>query len=128
RSAAERLMVPAVVFFVRMLYPFRWVNNPANSLAGAAGGTMLVRQEALDRIGGIESIRQALIDDCALAAEIKRGGHRIWLGLSDSSISTRSYGRLAEIVAMIARTAYTQLSCSPMKLAACVLGLAVTFL
>src|SRR5207302_793703 len=88
----------------------------------------LVRRDALGRIGGLESISHALIDDCALAARIKQGGHRIWLGLSNDSSSTRSYGRLGEIVAMIARTAYTQLGCSPLKLALCVIGLAVTFL
>jgi hopene-associated glycosyltransferase HpnB len=127
-SVSERLMIPAFVFFFRLLYPFRWVNNPNRKTAGAAGGTMLVRRAALDRIGGPACIRGALIDDCALAAAIKRGGHPIWLGLSDSSRSTRGYGSLAGILRMIARTAYTQLRYSPAALLLCVLGLALTFL
>lgn len=127
-SFAERLMIPAFVFFFKMLYPFRRINHPKDPLAGAAGGTMLVRREALRRIGGMEAIRFALIDDCALGAAIKRGGHNIWLGMSDTSISTRGYGTLAEVVRMIARTAYTQLEYSPLVLAGSVAGLGLTFL
>lgn len=127
-TRAERLMIPAFVFFFRLLYPFARVNDPAHPLAGAAGGTMLVRRKALERIGGLEGIRGALIDDCALAREVKKGGYRLWLGLSPSSQSSRRYARLAEILHMIARTAYTQLRYSPLLLLGCVLGLALTFL
>jgi hopene-associated glycosyltransferase HpnB len=128
RSGAEKLMIPAFVFFFRLLYPFRRVNDPADPLAGAAGGTMLLRREALERIGGLACIRHELIDDCALAREVKRGGHRIWLGLSESSYSTRGYGTLREILDMIARTAYTQLGYSPLRLFGCVAGLSLAFL
>lgn len=127
-SLAERLMIPAFVFFFKMLYPFRRVNDAMDALAGAAGGTMLVRRTALDRIGGLASIRGALIDDCALAREIKRDGHRLWLGTTPASKSTRCYGRLTEIVHMVARTAYTQLGHSPMRLLGCVIGLALVYL
>jgi hopene-associated glycosyltransferase HpnB len=128
RSTAERWMIPAFVFFFRLLYPFRRVNNPRHPLAGAAGGTMLARRSALERIGGMASIRAEVIDDCSLAREIKRGGHPIWLGLSPVSESTRGYGTLREIVRMIARTAYTQLGYSPLQLAGCVFGFGLTFL
>lgn len=127
-SPAERLMIPAFVFFFRLLYPFARVNDPADPLAGAAGGTMLVRRAALERIGGLAPIRGALIDDCSLAREVKRGGHRLWLGLSDASESTRAYGSMGDILHMIARTAYTQLGYSPLRLAGCVAGLGLTFL
>jgi hopene-associated glycosyltransferase HpnB len=128
RSAAEKLMIPAFVFFFKMLYPFRRINNPADPLAGAAGGTMLLRPQALDRIGGLTCIRHEWIDDCSLAREVKRGGHRIWLGLSGISRSTRGYGSLQEILNMIARTAYTQLGYSTVRLLGCVAGMALTFL
>lgn len=127
-NTAERLMIPAFVFFFRMLYPFRRINDPADSLAGAAGGAMLARREALERIGGLTKIRRALIDDCALAREIKRGGHRLWIGLSDASVSLRRYETLREIFQMIARSAYAQLNNSPLRLAVCVAGLSLTFL
>jgi hopene-associated glycosyltransferase HpnB len=126
-STAEQFMIPAFVFFFQMLYPFAQVNDPAHKVAGAAGGCMLVRRSALERIGGIAAIKGALIDDCALAAEIKRGGP-IWLGLTNEAESLRIYGDLSEVWRMIARSAYTQLKYSPVLLAGTVLGLGVTFL
>ena len=57
-NAAERLLIPAFVFFFDMLYPFGWVNDPKNKTAAAAGGCMLVKREALERAGGIDAIRK----------------------------------------------------------------------
>jgi hopene-associated glycosyltransferase HpnB len=127
RTRAERALIPAFVFFFRMLYPFAWANDPARKLAAGAGGCMLVRRSALERIDGISRIRGELIDDCALAREIKREG-RIWLGLADRTVSLRVYDGVDEIWSMVARTAYTQLGCSPLLLAGTVAGLVVTYL
>lgn len=124
---AERFLIPAFVFFFEMLYPFAWVNDTAKKTAGAAGGCMLVRRTALDKIGGIAAIKGALIDDCALAIALKRNGP-IWLGLTNDAHSLRIYGDMGEVWNMVARTAYTQLNYSPLLLAGTVLGLGVTFL
>ena len=79
-TAFERLLVPAFVYFFGLLYPFRWSNDPQSQTAAAAGGCVLVKRRALERIGGIESIRGEIIDDCALAARIKQAGGRTWAG------------------------------------------------
>ncbi|MGK7890046.1 MAG: glycosyltransferase [Leptolyngbyaceae cyanobacterium] len=71
-SLWEQVLIPAFVFFFQKLYPFRWVNIPSHPTAAAAGGCILLRPSALKRIGGIRSIRDALIDDCTLAHTIKR--------------------------------------------------------
>ena len=70
-SFAERMFVPAFIFFFQMLYPFAWANDPRRATAAAAGGCMLVRRDALRKAGGIAAIRSALIDDCALAKKLK---------------------------------------------------------
>jgi hopene-associated glycosyltransferase HpnB len=127
-SLWERLLVPSFVFFFQMLYPFPAVNDPRARTAGAAGGCVLVRRDALARIGGIAAIRGALIDDCALAAAVKRSGGGLWLGLADGSDSLRRAARLGDLWRMVARTAYTQLRYSPLLLAATLAGLALTFL
>jgi hopene-associated glycosyltransferase HpnB len=71
QSLWERLMVPAFIFFFQKLYPFPWVNDPRKAMAAAAGGCILIHTAALDRIGGIGCVREALIDDCALASAVK---------------------------------------------------------
>ncbi|HEX4260004.1 MAG TPA: glycosyltransferase [Acetobacteraceae bacterium] len=126
-TAAERALVPAFVFFFQLLYPFAWVNDPLRSTAAAAGGTILIRRRALDRIGGIEVVCGALIDDVALAGAVKRGG-RIWLGHSTLAVSRRAYPAAADVWRMVARTAYVQLRRSPLLLAATIAGLALVWL
>ncbi len=124
---AERLMIPAFVFFFDMLYPFAWANDAARRLAAAAGGCMLVRREALERAGGVAAIRGEIIDDCALGRLMKRQGP-IWLGLTDRARSLRPYESLAAIGRMIARSAYAQLGYSPVLLAGTLAGMGVVYL
>ena len=127
-SVAERLLIPAFVFFFFMLYPPRWTRDPRRKTAGAAGGCMLVRPQVLQRAGGIAAIRDQIIDDCALAAEVKESGGRIWLGLTPNTFSTRSYKSFAAIERMIARTAFNQLQHSLPLLIGAIFGLAVVYL
>ncbi len=125
-SFAERALIPAFIFFFQMLYPFAWVNRPANGTAAAAGGSMLADREALARIGGIAAIRGALIDDCSLAKLMKRQGP-IWLGLSQRVVSLRDYPHVGDIRRMVARSAYAQLHYSPLLLAGTIVGMALVY-
>ena len=124
---AERALIPAFVFFFQMLYPFAWVADPGKRVAGAAGGTMLLRRAALDRVEGVSRIRGHLIDDCALASEIKSSGGRIWLGHAKAAVSTRIYSGWRDIWDMIARTAFAQLDYSPLKLLGCIVAMGLVY-
>ncbi|NMG60897.1 glycosyltransferase [Geitlerinema sp. P-1104] len=132
QSIWERLLIPPFIYFFQKLYPFDWVNNPQKSTAAAAGGCILIRRPALERIGGLAAIKETLIDDCALAQAVKRGQgqeyHGIWLGLSQKTISLRPYRSLWSIWGMVARTAYTQLNYSPLLLLFTLLAMGVTYL
>jgi hopene-associated glycosyltransferase HpnB len=121
-SFAERALVPAFVYFFQMLYPFAKVNDPGSARAAAAGGTVLIRREVLSGIGGLEAIRETLIDDVALAKAAKKVS-AIYLGHSGLAKSIRRYPHFADIWHMIARTAYTQLRFSPVLLCLTLLGL-----
>ncbi len=119
----ERLLIPAFVFFFRMLYPFAWVNDDRRATAAAAGGCVLLRDDALVRIGGVERIKGELIDDCSLAAAVKAHGEGLRIELTTRSRSLRPYRSLEQIWSMVARTAYTQLRHSPALLAGTVAGM-----
>jgi hopene-associated glycosyltransferase HpnB len=123
---AERLLAPAFVFFFQMLYPFRWVRDPRRRLAGAAGGCMLARRDALAAAGGLATVRAAIIDDCALAAAMKAQGP-IWLGLTERARSVRPYRTVGAIGRMISRSAFAQLDYSAAMLAGALSGLGVAF-
>jgi hopene-associated glycosyltransferase HpnB len=125
-SLAERFLIPPFVFFFAMLYPLAWSNDRRRATAAAAGGCILMRRSAYERIGGWESLKGELIDDCALARRVKRGGS-IWLGLTQRTISLRAYPRVTDIWNMVARTAYTQLGYSPLLLGGTALGMAIPY-
>jgi hopene-associated glycosyltransferase HpnB len=125
-SAAERWLAPAFVFFFQMLYPFAQVNDPRRMTAAAAGGCMLVRREALHAAGGLEAVRNALIDDCALGALMKGQGP-IWLGLTESVDSLRAYSTFAEFRRMVSRSAFAELRYSPLRLAGAIGGMALVY-
>jgi hopene-associated glycosyltransferase HpnB len=126
-SLPERCAIPAFILFFQMLYPFAWVNDPRRKTAAAAGGCMLVRREALAAAGGIEAIRGALIDDCALARLLKARG-AIRLSLAERVTSLRRYPDFGEISGMIVRSAYAQLNYSPALLVFTLAAMAVVFL
>jgi hopene-associated glycosyltransferase HpnB len=124
-NAAERLLIPAFVFFFDMLYPFGWVNDPKNQTAAAAGGCMLVKRDALERAGGIDAIKGEIIDDCAMGRLMKAQGP-VWLGLTDRSVSARPYS-FGDIRKMVSRSAYAQLGYSPLQLAGTVIGMILVY-
>lgn len=133
QSIWEQLLIPAFVFFFQKLYPFLWVNQPQKQMAAAAGGCILVRHQTLSAIGGIEVIRDALIDDCALAAAIKltpttQPNRNIWIGLTSATQSLRSYDTLDSIWSMVARTAFTQLNYSTFLLIGTVIGMFLVYM
>lgn len=123
----ERLLMPAFIFFFKLLYPFGLSNKPASRIAAAAGGCILVQTETLRAIGAFANLHNALIDDCTLAGHIKRTGLRTWIGLSHAAQSHRGYEGLTPIWEMVARTAYTQLRYSVILLILCTIIMGAMF-
>lgn len=128
QTRPERLLIPAFLYFFLKLYPPRWIVDSKARTAGAAGGCILLKREALERIGGITAIRNEVIDDCSLARAVKRSGGAIWMGLTRKSVSLRTYDTFSEIRDLIARTAFTQLNYSPLLLLGTIVGMLLTYL
>ena len=93
----ERIIIPAFIYYFQLLYPFKAVNNPKRSEAGAAGGCILIRRDALEAIGGFHAIKDQLIDDCALAETVKAQGYKIWLGHGPDSLSLRKSAKFKDL-------------------------------
>jgi len=113
----ERLLMPAFVYFFKMLYPFRLSNSGFAGVAAAAGGCILSETRLIREIDGFKAICNELIDDCALAKRVKSLGYKTWIGLTHSVRSLRSNEDLAGIWDMVARTAFYQLRYSGVLLA-----------
>jgi hopene-associated glycosyltransferase HpnB len=126
-SFAEKALIPAFVYFFLQLYPPQWIASAGHQTAGAAGGCILIKPEALARIGGHAAIRGQIIDDCSLARAVKASGGRIWMGLTAQTKSLRPYRGFGEIGRMISRSAFNQLRHSTWLLAGTLLALAITY-
>tara|TARA_Y100000589_G_C27175929_1_gene638766 strand:+ start:1357 stop:2487 length:1131 start_codon:yes stop_codon:yes gene_type:complete len=123
----EKLLIPAFIYFFKILYPFALANNPRSRVAAAAGGLILTRTQCLREVGGFERIKDEIIDDCALARAIKDKNMKTWIGLSHAVTTTRSYESLSNIWHMVARTAYTQLRYSLLLLILASLSMVLAF-
>ncbi len=69
-----------------------------------------------------------MIDDCALAKQVKQAGFRTWTGQSLSVVCIRPYAGLGELWNMVARSAFTQLSYSLVILLLCSFILLLLFI
>jgi hopene-associated glycosyltransferase HpnB len=121
QSFWEKMLMPAFIFFFKLLYPFRISNSESGVVAAAAGGCILIDKAALTETGGFVGLKNELIDDCALARRIKNSGYRTWIGLTHSAVSHRRYDDLQTIREMVTRTAFTQLHYSVSLLLLCTL-------
>ena len=128
KSFPERLLIPPFLYFFLKLYPLSWIASRTRKTAGAAGGCILLRRAALERIGGLAAFRGEVIEDCAMARAVKQTGGGLWMGLTRKSVSLRTYTSFTEIQDLIARTAFTQLGYSELALAGTLLGMMVTYL
>ncbi len=127
-SPAERLLIPAFVWFFNLLYPMRRVNDPADPVAAAAGGCVLLRRAALEEAGGFAAIRGEIIDDVNLARRIQRTGGALRLSLSRSDVrSLREYETLGPIWTMVRRTAFTELRRSWLRVFGALLSMTLLF-
>jgi hopene-associated glycosyltransferase HpnB len=127
KTLPERALIPAFLYFFLMLYPPDWIVDEELGTAGAAGGCILLRRDALERIGGFAAIRGEVIDDCALAKAVKASGGKVWMGLTRKSESLRTYDTFGEIRDLIARTAFTQLRYSAPILVGTLAGMSLTY-
>ncbi len=127
-TPAERLLIPAFAFFFAVLYPMRLVNDPRSRVAAAAGGCMLLRASVLAEMGGVEPIRDRIIDDVSLARAVKARGKAIRLACSrDEVVSLREYATVADVWRMVRRSAFTELKHSWLRLVACLAALGLVF-
>lgn len=122
----ERLLIPPFVYFFQLLYPFRRIRDPRSRVYGAAGGCVLARREVLERAGGLEAIRGALIDDVNLGRILKQAGGRTWLGFDPGIESIRGYPTLGDVWGMVTRSAFDQLGYSYALTAAVIVGMMLT--
>ena len=87
----QHALMPLVFSELASVYPSKEVNDPVNSLAAANGQFLLIQQEAYFAVGGHRAIGREILEDVALANNVKRSGRTIRFRYAPDALSTRMY-------------------------------------
>ena len=90
--------MPLVFSELASVYPSKLVNDPERRLAAANGQFILVERDAYFSVGGHRAIGTKVLEDVALAHNIKRGPRIIRFRYAPEALSTRMYRTTAEMV------------------------------
>jgi glycosyltransferase involved in cell wall biosynthesis len=94
----QHAVMPLVFSELASVYPSKRVNDPVNSLAAANGQFILVERDAYFSVGGHRSIGKDILEDVALAHNIKRGSRIIRFRYAPEALSTRMYQTTSEMI------------------------------
>jgi chlorobactene glucosyltransferase len=99
RGFWENVVMPNLAVFAFTVIPLWLSNRSRTPLLGIGGGTgNLIRRADYDAVGGHEALRDAVVDDVALARLVRRSGRPSLVALADDMVSVRMYEGLGEIV------------------------------
>ena len=94
----QRMLMPLVFAELAVAYPLKRVNDPADRTAAANGQFLLVESEAYFNVGGHRGVGLQVLEDVALAHNIKRAKQPIRFRYAPDALSTRMYRTDAEMI------------------------------
>jgi chlorobactene glucosyltransferase len=99
RGFWEHVIMPNLAVFAFTILPL-WLANRTRSAYLAVGGGPgnLVRRDHYDAAGGHEALRDAVVDDVAMARLMRRNGFHTLIVLADRYVSVRMYHGVREII------------------------------
>jgi hypothetical protein len=122
-TVGERLVQPLLQWSWLTFLPLRAMERlPNPSLAAAGGQFLVVRAAAYRRAGGHAAVRDAVLEDIALARAVKRSGGRIALADGSRLATCRMYTSWAELVEGYSKSLWASFG-SPVIAALVTLGL-----
>jgi chlorobactene glucosyltransferase len=93
----ERIVLPAGLTPLLLVFPPHRVNNPRDTLSIANGQFILMRRTTYDAVGGHAGIRDRMMDDFSLSESVKRAGYRLFVADGADVMRVRLYTNLKEI-------------------------------
>jgi len=94
----QHAVMPLIFSELASVYPSKQVNDPARRLAAANGQFLLVEREAYFSVGGHRAVGDRILEDVALAENIKRPPRTIRFRYAPEAVSTRMYRTTSEMV------------------------------
>jgi glycosyltransferase involved in cell wall biosynthesis len=94
----QHAVMPLVFSELASVYPSNQVNDPARSLAAANGQFLLIEHDAYFAVGGHRAVGRDILEDVALASNVKRSGRTIRFRFAPEALSTRMYRTTSDMI------------------------------
>jgi len=94
----QHAVMPLIFSELASVYPPKHVSDPARRLAAANGQFILVERDAYFSVGGHRAVGNSVLEDVALARNIKRGPRVIRFRYAPEAISTLMYRTTSEMI------------------------------
>jgi glycosyltransferase involved in cell wall biosynthesis len=94
----QRMLMPLIFAELAIAYPPAQVNDPASRVAAANGQFILVEGAAYFAVGGHRALGLKVLEDVALAHNIKRAKNTIRFRYAPDALSTRMYRTTAAMI------------------------------
>jgi len=125
----ERTVQPVIFAFITALTRFNRVNDPSSKSAMGVGAFILLGREVYDRVGGYQTLKQAILEDIGMARLVKQSGFKMMIADARKIYSIRMYHSLREIWTGWRKNVFLAMKKSIFKTfyyILCVLGFVVT--
>jgi glycosyltransferase involved in cell wall biosynthesis len=93
----EKAVMPVIFAELATTYPPLAVNDPTSPVAAANGQYLMISREAYDAVGGHTKIAGDLLEDVALARQVKRSGRKIFFRYGGDAVRTRMYRSFTQL-------------------------------
>jgi len=93
----EKVVMPLVMTALSVGFSPRKVNDPNRKDAIANGQFILIKRSVYDAIGGHERVKDQIVEDKAIAEQVKWNGYRLIVANGFSVARTRMYTSLPEM-------------------------------
>ena len=91
----ERALIPFVYCRLAARFSLARVNDPRQPDAAANGQFLLILRDAYESVGGHAAVASEIVEDVALARQVKREGYRIYFTAPIGIVRTRMYRSFA---------------------------------
>jgi chlorobactene glucosyltransferase len=97
RSLWERIVLPAGLPPLLLVYPPHRVNDPNDPISMANGQFIMIRRDVYERVDGHAGVKDRMMDDYSLAESVKSAGFRLFVAEGIDVMRVRLYTNLREI-------------------------------
>jgi glycosyltransferase involved in cell wall biosynthesis len=94
----QHAVMPLIFSELASVYPPKQVSDPTSTLAAANGQFLLIERDAYFSVGGHKAVGKNVLEDVALAENIKRSKRQIRFRYAPEALSTQMYRTTPEMI------------------------------